>query len=97
MLRQELEAFGLLVSCHPLVPCRKQLSRLQRIEAADLKNWLGRYVSLIGRVGFLSLAVKKRALFSRCTLSCRGFTELGCKCLIKINSEDFRNSPVILF
>lgn len=48
VLRQELETLGLLVSCHPLVPYRRQLSRLQRIEAADLKNWVGRYVTLVG-------------------------------------------------
>lgn len=48
MLRQELEALGLLVSCHPLLPYRKQLVRLQRIEAAELKNWAGRYVTLVG-------------------------------------------------
>jgi error-prone DNA polymerase len=48
VLRQELETLGLLVSCHPLVPYRKQLARLRRIEAAQLGQWVGRYVTLVG-------------------------------------------------
>ncbi len=38
----------MLVSCHPLVPYRRQLARSGRIEAADLDNWVGRYVTLVG-------------------------------------------------
>ncbi|BCR03046.1 DNA-directed DNA polymerase [Desulfuromonas versatilis] len=48
VLRQELETLGMLVSCHPLVPYRRQLGALRRIEAAQLGNWVGRYVTLVG-------------------------------------------------
>ena len=48
LLRQEQEALGMLVSCHPLLPYRQQLECLRPIAARDLSDWVGRYVTLVG-------------------------------------------------
>ncbi len=48
VLRQELEALGMLVSRHPLTLHRRALSRLKPVPAADLLQWTGRHVSVAG-------------------------------------------------
>ena len=48
MLRQERECLGMLLSCHPLLLHRRELARLKPVPANQLRQWAGRYVTMVG-------------------------------------------------
>ncbi len=48
VLRQEVETLGMLASRHPLTLHREAIRRARVIPAADLENWVGRYVAVAG-------------------------------------------------
>jgi error-prone DNA polymerase len=48
ILHQEAETLGMLASCHPLLLHRRALQRLRPVPAAELGQWAGRYVTVVG-------------------------------------------------
>lgn len=48
VLRQELETLGMLVSCHPLLLYRRIIAQLKPVRAAQMEEWVGRYVTMVG-------------------------------------------------
>ena len=45
---QEIETLGMLVSCHPLLLHRRQISQVKPVRGDQMQNWVGRYVTMIG-------------------------------------------------
>ncbi|HKL26048.1 MAG TPA: DNA polymerase III subunit alpha [Desulfuromonadales bacterium] len=48
VLKQELETLGMLLSCHPLQLHRETVARLEPVRADRMRQWTGRYVTMIG-------------------------------------------------
>jgi error-prone DNA polymerase len=48
VLRQELETLGMLLSCHPLLLHRREISRHRPVPANAMGEWTGRYVTMVG-------------------------------------------------
>lgn len=48
VLKQELDTLGMLVSCHPLQLHRETVARLKPVRADRMRQWAGRYVTMIG-------------------------------------------------
>ncbi len=48
VLRQEMETLGMLLSCHPLLLHRREIARINPVQANQMNCWVGRYVTMIG-------------------------------------------------